>query len=230
MLELADIFRTYGSAYRHQYGAKMLPSHHQAMNAIERCRTAVMGGRVFRCHHCQLERYSYHSCRNRHCPKCQNQAATLWLQKQQAFLLPVPYFLVTFTLPAQLRPVARSNQTLLYNTLFSTAASALQLLGSDPRFIGGQMGFLGVLHTWGRDLCYHHHVHFLVPAGGLSFDGQRWLPSRKKFLVSVKALSKLFRAKFRDALKKTPLYSQVTATVWHKTWVVHSHPLRPARR
>ena len=222
MLELADIFRTYGSAYCEKYEEQMLKSHQRAMAAIERCRTAVMGGQVYECKHCQLERYSYHSCRNRHCPKCQNDAAEAWLQKQKAFLLPVNYFLVTFTLPADLRPVARSNQKLIYNTLFSTAASALQLLGSDPRFIGGQMGFMGVLHTWGRDLSYHPHVHFLVPAGGLSYDGQRWLPSRKKFLVSVKALSKLFRAKFREALKKTPLWSQVSSTVWHKKWVVHS--------
>jgi len=225
MLELADIFRVYGSAYRQKYGAKMLSSHHRAMAAIERCRTAVMGGQVYACEQCQFKRYSYHSCRNRHCPKCQNQAAETWLQKQQALLLPVGYFLLTFTLPAELRSVARSNQKLIYNTLFSSAASALQLLGSDPRFIGGQMGFLGVLHTWGRDLSYHPHVHFLVPAGGLSYDDLRWLPCRKKFLVSVKALSKLFRAKFRDTLKKTPLFSQVASTVWLKKWVVHSQPV-----
>jgi hypothetical protein len=225
MLELADIFRVYGPAYRQKYGSQMLPSHHQVMAAIERCRTAVMGGSVYRCQACEVDRYSYHSCRNRHCPKCQNDVAETWLQKQQALLLPVNYFLLTFTLPAELRSVARSNQKLIYNILFSSAASALQLLGSDPRFIGGQMGFMGVLHTWGRDLSYHPHVHFLVPAGGLSFEGNSWLPSRKKFLVSVKALSKLFRAKFRDALKKTSLWSQVPTTVWHKKWVVHSQPV-----
>ena len=222
MVELADIIRTYGAGYREKYEAEMLSSHQQAMRAIERCRTEVMGGRVYQCEVCEVERYSYHSCRNRHCPKCQNNAAEAWLQKQQALLLPVSYFLVTFTLPAELRPLARSNQKLMYNTLFSTAASSLQLLGSDPRFIGGQMGLLGVLHTWGRDLTYHPHIHFLVPAGGLSDDGQRWLPSRKKFLVSVKALSKVFRAKFRDTLKKTTLWQKVPPIVWHKKWVVHS--------
>ena len=182
----------------------------------------MLGGQVYSCEHCAEKHYSYHSCQNRHCPKCQNERAEQWLKRQQELLLPVEHFMVTFTLPAQLRKVARSNQQAVYNLLFRTAAAALQELALDPRFVGGQIGMVGVLHTWGRDLSYHPHVHYLVPGGGLAAEGPRWLPSRANFLVHVKPLSKLFRAKFRDALKKTGLFEQVPAAVWHKEWVVHS--------
>jgi hypothetical protein len=222
MVELADIFQRYGPAYRAKYGQRMLPSHHQAMAAIEQCRTERLGGQIYYCDHCQQPQYSYHSCRNRHCPKCQHQAGEQWLARQQAFRLPAPHFMVTFTLPQPLRAVARCHQKLIYNLLFRTSAAALQELARDPRFIGGQIGMLGVLHTWGRNLNYHPHVHYLVPGGGLAADGQSWLPARHNILVSVKPLSTLFRAKFRDALKKANLFDLVPAETWRQPWVVHS--------
>jgi hypothetical protein len=225
MTELADIFRRYGPAYRAKYGDRMLPSHVRAMWDIEHCRTEALGGQVYWCDECEQANYSYHSCQNRHCPKCQHETAQQWLQKQQALLLPTPYFMVTFTLPEQLRPVARSNQKLIYNLLFRASAAALQALARDPRFVGGQIGLIGVLHTWARDLSYHPHVHYLVPAGGLSLDGQTWLRSSQKFLVPVKPLSILFRAKFRHELKKTDLFDQVPEETWTKTWVVHAKPV-----
>jgi hypothetical protein len=220
MVELAAIIRQHGAAYRQKYSRHMLPSHHQAMRAIEQCRTEALGGHVYQCPDCGEEQYSYHSCRNRHCPKCQNNAAQLWLEKQQDMLLPVPYFLLTFTLPDGLRKVARSHQKLFYNLLFRVSAAATKKLAQDPRFIGGQVGLIGVLHTWGRMLTYHPHVHYLVPAGGMSEDGN-WLPVRKTFLLPVKALSRIFRAKFRHALQKSSCYEKIPAQVWQQPWVVH---------
>jgi hypothetical protein len=220
MVELAAIFRQHGAAYRQKYSRRILPSHHQAMRAIEQCRTEALGGHVYKCPDCGEVQYSYHSCRNRHCPKCQQDAAQQWLQKQQDMLLPVPYFLLTFTLPDGFRKVSRSHQKLFYNLLFRTSAAATKKLAKDPRFIGGQMGMVGVLHTWGRTLTYHPHVHFLVPAGGVSEDGS-WLPARKTFLLPVKALSKIFRAKFRHALQKSSCYEEIPAQVWRQPWVVH---------
>jgi hypothetical protein len=200
-----------------------MPANHlKAMFDIERCRTEAMGGQVYYCEHCDERHYSYRSCQNRHCPKCQNERANQWLEQQQELLLPVDHFMVTFTLPAELRAVARSNQQEVYNILFRTSAAALQELAFDPRFVGGQIGLVGVLHTWGRDQSYHPHIHYLVPGGGMSVDGQKWLPSRANFLVHVKPLGRLFRAKFRAELKKTELFEQVSAGVWQKEWVVHS--------
>jgi len=224
-MELAEIIRRYGDAYRAKYGSKMLPSHHQALRAIADCRTEALGGHVYYCDQCQEACYSYHSCQNRHCPKCQHQAGQRWLEQQQGLLLPLPYFMVTFTLPAGLRAVARRQQKLVYNLLFRTSAEALQQLAGDQRFVGGQIGMVGVLHTWARDLSYHPHVHYLVPGGGLSADGQQWLKSGKTFLVHIKPLMKLFRAKFRAALQKTDLLAQVPAQVWQQPWVVHCQPV-----
>jgi hypothetical protein len=225
MVEMATIFHRHGPQYRAKFGAKMPFRHHKAMRAIERCRTPALGGHVYHCPVCDETQYLYHSCRNRHCPKCQNDKAQRWLEKQQDWLLPTPYFLLTFTLPSQLRQIVRSHQKALYDLLFRTSAAAIQHLAQDPRFVGGQMGFVGVLHTWGRNLSYHPHVHYLVPAGGLSSDGQTWLPSRKNFLLPVKALSSIFRAKFRDALRQTDLFAHVPPAVWQQDWVVHCQPV-----
>jgi hypothetical protein len=203
----------------------MLSSHRQVMRALEHCRTPALGGHVYSCEECQETQYLYHSCRNRHCPKCQNQNAQQWLEKQQDLLLPVPYFLVTVTLPSELRRIARSHQKLIYHMLFRTSAAAIQHLADDPRFVGGQMGMVGVLHTWGRNLGYHPHIHYLVPGGGAAADGETWLSTRKNFLVPVKALSKIFRAKFRDALRQTTCFADVPATVWQQEWVVHCQPV-----
>jgi hypothetical protein len=228
MVELAHILRQFGPIYQRTYQDQLLPSHRRAMHDICHCRTAVFGGHLYICPDCQTTQYSYHSCQNRHCPKCQHQAGQGWLQRQQDLLLPVPYFLLTFTLPDALRPLALGQQKLIYHLLFRTAAAATQQLAQDPRFVGGQIGMVGVLHTWGRNLAYHPHVHFLVPAGGVDGDG-RWLSSRHNFLVPVRALSVLFRAKLRDALQQTPFSDQIATVVWRQPWVVHCKPVGDGR-
>ncbi len=224
-LTLADIFRQYGPAYRQKHAQRLLPSHLRAMRAIEQCRTAALGGQVYTCAQCDYVDYRYHSCRNRHCPQCQHAQAQAWLEQQKTFLLPVPYFLLTFTLPAGLRAFARQHQRLVYDALFRASAAATQQLARDPRFIGGQLGLIGVLHTWTRDLRYHPHAHYLVPAGGLAADGTTWLPARKNFLLPVKALSRLFRGHVRQALQKGEGAAQIPAQVWTQDWVVHCKPV-----
>lgn len=228
MLEVADIFRLHGPEYRAKFVDRMLPSHRRAMEDIERCRTEALGGQVYYCANCRNHRYSYHSCKNRHCPKCQNDQANEWLEKQDNLLLPVTHFMVTFTLPEELRSVARANQKIVYNILFRASSEALQQLALDPRFIGGRLGMVGVLHTWTRDLIYHPHVHYIVTGGGLTVDG-KWNSSRPDFLLPVKALSLIFRAKLRDQLKKAGLFNQVNERVWAKAWVVHSEPVGNGR-
>ena len=229
MVTLADIFAQHGSAYQQQFDAQMLPSHRQAMQAICHCRTAALGGHVYSCQTCDHQAFRYHSCRNRHCPQCQGDKAQQWLARQQERLLPIPYFLLTFTLPAALRPLARSQQKLFYNLLFRTSAAATQQLAQNPRWLGGNIGMMGVLHTWGRNLSYHPHVHYLAPAG--AWDGLVWRYGRShRFFLPVKALSKLFRAKFRDALKQADCFEQVPTSVWKKDWVVHCQPVGRGKR
>jgi Putative transposase/Transposase zinc-binding domain len=220
-LELAEIFRRYGESYRQKHGSRMPSTHRKAMRAIEQCRTEALGGQIYRCPDCGHEQYAYHSCRNRHCPKCQNENAERWLMSQQELLLPVPYFMVTFTIPAGFNEIARSHQSLIYDLIFKTSAAATQQLAQDPRFIGGQIGMVGVLQTWGRNLAYHPHIHYLVPAGGLSKDGKTWLAARQDFLLPVRALSKLFRGKMKTALHETACFQQLPAKVWKQEWVVH---------
>ena len=224
MVEMAEIFRTHGPEYLGKYGKRMPRAQLRAMRDIEQCRTPVLGGQAYVCTKCDERRYSYHSCKNRHCPKCGNDQAEKWLEEQKELLLPVSHFLVTFTLPEELRRVARSNQKTVYNILFRASSEALQKLAWDERFVGGRVGMMGVLHTWTRALIYHPHVHYIVTGGGLSEEGE-WKMSREDFLVPVRALSVIFRAKFRDLLKKTVLYDQVDARVWNKQWVVHSEPV-----
>src|SRR5712692_7422521 len=224
MIELAEIFRLHGPEYRAKFSNRILPSHLRAMQDIETCRTASLGGQLYYCAHCDEQRYSYHSCKNRHCPKCQNEQANDWLKKQQGLLLPVTHFLVTFTLPKELRMVARSNQKTCYNLLFRASSQALLQLAHDPRFVGARLGMVGVLHTWTRQLLYHPHVHYLVTGGGLTDDG-RWHSSRPDFLFPVNALSRIFRAKFRDQLKQTDLFAAVPPRLWRKDWVAHSEPV-----
>jgi hypothetical protein len=189
------------------------------MTAIAQCRTAALGGHVATCATCATVRYSYHSCRNRHCPTCQQDAAQTWLARQHNLLLPVPYFLVTFTLPSELREVARQHQRRIYRLFFRTSAAALQQLAQDPRFVGGQIGMLGVLQTWTRDLRYHPHIHYLVPAVGLVADGT-WVVGNRRFLVHAKPLAILFRATFQAAMRHTTLHAQVPAATWQQAWVV----------
>jgi hypothetical protein len=220
VITLGDIFRQYGPAYRQQYGTRLSISQRQAMAAIEQCRTPALGGQVYTCPRCAIVRYSYHSCRNRHCPTCQHGQGQAWLVKQQALLLPVPYFLVTFTLPAQLRALARQHARQLYNVLFRSSASALQQLAADPRFLGGQIGMVGVLQTWTRDLRYHPHIHYLVPAGAFVPAEGRWVSAKGRFLVHVKPLAKLFQGKVRAALQQLGWAREVPSATWSTDWVV----------
>ena len=203
----------------------MLPSHRRAMEDIENCRTEALGGHVYRCPACETERYSYHSCKNRHCPKCQGEAGQAWLQRQEKLRLPTPYFLLTFTLPEGMRWVARRNQKLIYNLLFRASAQATQQLARDGRFMGGQIGMIGVLHTWARDLSYHPHVHYLALGGGWDAANGNWVESRKDYFLPVKALGKLFRGKFCAGLQKAGLLPQAPKKVWSQDWVVHCLPV-----
>jgi hypothetical protein len=222
VLELADIFREGGPDYRQTHGSRMLPSHRRAMRDIEACRTAALGGHLRACNHCGQRQYAYHSCRNRHCPKCHGDQTRRWLDHTRSQLLPCPYFLATFTLPAELRPLARSHQKVVYGLLMRAAAEALLKLTADPRYLGARPGLLAVLHTWTRAMAYHPHVHFLITGGGLSTDPPSWLPSKRPdFLVPGRALSILFRAKLRDGLRRAGLAQQVPSGVWRKDWVVH---------
>jgi ribosomal protein L37AE/L43A len=224
MVEVAEIFQLHGPEYLAKYGSRMPRAQLRAMRDIQQCRTPVLGGQGYVCTKCEQKRYSYHSCKNRHCPKCGNDQAEKWLEQQKELLLPVVHFLVTFTLPEELRRVARSNQKTVYGILFRASSEALQKLAWDERFVGGRAGMVGVLHTWTRALIYHPHVHYIVTGGGLSEKGE-WKRSREDFLVPVRALSVIFRAKFRDLLKKTELFDQVDPRVWGKEWVVHSEPV-----
>jgi hypothetical protein len=172
---------------------------------------------------CGALQYSYHSCGNRHCPKCHGQQTERWLQQQRARLLPCPYYLLTLTLPSELRALARLHQKLVYGLLLNAAAASIQKLCADPKWLGAQPALMGVLHTWTRAMLYHPHAHFLVSAGGLSADGQHWLPAKNpKFLVPVRALSVIFRAKIRDGLKAAGLLARIPNQVWTQPWVVHA--------
>ncbi|MFQ5584350.1 MAG: IS91 family transposase, partial [Calditrichia bacterium] len=224
MIEVAEILRSHADTYLDKYQNRMPQNHVKVIQAILECRTAVMGGHLYHCDKCDKDHYSYHSCKNRHCPKCQRDENQEWLVKQLELLLPVTYFMVTFTLPAEFRALARSNQRLIYNIFFKSSSAALQKLSLDPRFIGGKIGMIGILQTWTRDLFYHPHIHYIVPGGGLSEDGKQWFSARDNFLLPVKALSVIFRAKFRDALQKADpkLFEQIPPHSWKKYWVAHS--------
>ncbi|MBV8126679.1 MAG: transposase [Planctomycetaceae bacterium] len=215
--------RQYGGAYLDRFGATMPAEHKKVLRALSACRTGELGMVLYRCASCGRTHAMGRSCGNRHCPTCQQNQTDAWLENQIDRLLPCPYFLITFTLPAKLRDVARSHQRAAYSALFEASSAALRALAADPKFVGtDRIGFFGVLHTWGRTLEYHPHVHYVVPGGGISADGSCWLPSRADFFVPVKALSILFRAKFRDALRGAGLLNLVDPAVWQRDWVVHS--------
>ena len=218
MITRNTVFQRAGPAYRADH--QITPQQRRVMLAIERCRTEALGGQIFTCPNCQTMRYRYHSCRNRHCPTCQQDAGQRWLATQQACLLPVPYFLITFTVPAELREVARANQRQVYTALFRASAAALQQLAADPRFPGGQLGMLGILHTWTRDLRYHPHIHYLVPAVALTPDGRAVQPPTADFLVPVRPLAVLFRAKLQASLRQYPFAAGIAPAVWQRPWVV----------
>jgi hypothetical protein len=225
MLEVADIFRLHSAAYQVRVGHPLPSPQRRAMRDIQACRTAYFGGHLKQCHHCGQKVYAYHSCRNRHCPKCHADQTARWLQQQQERLLPCPYYLLTFTLPKELRALALRHPRKVYSLLMRCAVAALQKLAADGRYVGGSLGCLAVLHTWTRALLYHPHVHLLVTAGGLSADGAEWMkPKNPAFLVPVRALSVLFRAQLCAALQKAGLLDQIPSPVWKKNWVVHCQP------
>jgi hypothetical protein len=223
MLELADIFDRYGASYREAYGDAMLPSHRRAMDDVMGCRTGMFGGHVYRCDHCARVEFAYHSCANRACPKCRQEQTDQWLENRRAELLPVNYFHAIFTIPHVLNDLVRSNQLVFYDILIKAAAQTLLQLGEDPKFVGGKIGLLAVLHTWGQTLWYHPHVHFLVTGGGVSDDGY-WIDARQGFLFPENVLSRIFRAKFMDMAKAA--FPQIVwpRQLWKHDWVVRCKP------
>ena len=223
-MELADIIKAHGAEYLAAYGDRMLPSHQRALSAILHCRTETMGGHVAQCEECGHQHYSYHSCKDRSCPKCHTGDTSRWLNQREAELLPVRYFHLVFTLPQELRDIVRKNQKTLYTILMQAATETLISIGLDARHVGGKLGILAVLHTWTRALEHHPHVHLLVPAGGLDKDNI-WRPARKKeFLVPVRALSKGFRGRFMDQARKALPDVTFPREVWDKEWVVFCKP------
>jgi hypothetical protein len=201
-LEVAEVFRRFGQAFRDQHGASLSAARHRAMLAIERCRTAALGGHVERCGDCGHQRIAYNSCRNRNCPKCQGLARAQWLADRQAELLDVPYFHVVFTVPHPIATIAFQNQTAVYDILFRAASETLRTIAADPKHLGVEIGFLAVLHTWGQNLLHHPHLHCLVPGGGIAPDGQSWISCRSGFFLPVTVLSRMFRGLFLHYLEK----------------------------
>jgi len=194
-LEIADIFRDHGLAWRDANRGHVSLGQLKVMNDIERCRTAALGGHVARCENdaCGHTHIAYNSCRNRHCPKCQGAVAREWMEARAAELLPVPYFHVVFTLPSEIADMAYQNKRVIYNLLFKASAETMQKIAANPEYLGARVAITSVLHTWGSAMTHHPHIHMIVPGGGLSEDGERWIACRKGFFVPVKALSKLFR-------------------------------------
>jgi hypothetical protein len=201
-LEVADIFRTYGAAYRMANAGHISFDRLKVMSAIERCRTAALGGHIARCADCAHEHIAYNSCRNRHCPKCQAGTAKIWLAAREAELLPVRYFHLVFTLPKPIADIAHQNKREIYNLLMRISADTVIKIAADPKHLGARVGITSVLHTWGSAMTHHPHVHMIVPGGGLSADGAKWITSRKNFFLSVRVLSHLFRRLILEGLAK----------------------------
>lgn len=208
-LEVADIFRAHGSAWRDDQHDHLSLGQLKVMSAIEQCRTATLGGHVLCCPACQHQDIAYNSCRNRHCPKCQASAAKRWLEARQADLLPVEYYHVVFTLPAPISAIAYYNKAVIYALLFEITAETLRTIAADPKQLGAQIGATLVLHTWGSALTHHPHVHGIVPGGGLSLDGERWVNCKQGFFLSVRVLSRLFRRRFLEALSQAHAAGQL---------------------
>jgi hypothetical protein len=227
LIPLAAVVRRHWPAYERKYRARLLPSHRRAVAAILSCRTPALGGQLYRCD-CGQEHYAYHSCNHRACPQCGHADATEWLDRQRRKLLPVPYYLVTFTVPAQLRPVIRSHQQDLYPLLLRQSADALRDVARDHKDLGAHIGLLAVLQTWTRDLRYHPHVHCVVPAGGLSPDRLRWVsPKREGYFLPQSVLALRFRTRLRQALRQQhpQLYRQIPRAAWTLDWVADVQPV-----
>ena len=200
--EVADIFRRYGTAYRETHGASLCAAQRRVMRAIELCRTAALGGHVERCDRCDHQRICYNSCRDRHCPKCQSLVRAQWLEDRRSELLDTQYFHVVFTVPQPIAAIALQNKETVYNILFRAAAETLRTIAADPEHLGAQIGFFAVLHTWGQVLSIHPHLHCVVPGGGISPDGTRWISCRPNYLLPVPVLAPLFRRLFLDYLRQ----------------------------
>ena len=238
--EVADIFRRYGAAYRETYGASLCSAQRRVISAIELCRTAALGGHVERCDRCDHQRICYNSCRDRHCPKCQSLASAQWLEDRRSELLDTQYFHVVFTVPQPIAAIALQNKESVYNILFRAAAETLRTIAADPKHLGAQIGFFTVLHTWGQSLFHHPHLHCVVPGGGISPDGTRWISCRPNFFLPVSVLARLFRRLFLDYLQQAfnagdlqffsslePLRTRSTflrhlAPIQKKDWVVYA--------
>ena len=231
MPRLADIVRRVGHSYLACFGDRVLPSHRQAIRDIGDCRTPDMGGHVEECDACDHRGYFYHSCRNRHCPTCQGDRVQRWINRHLRLLLPCPYYLITVTVPAQLRPVARSNQRTVYDILIRETARAVLDLCADPSWIGSRAAILAVLHTWSRALVFHPHVHLLVTAGGLALDGANWRKSTDpRFLLPGRVLQARLRTRIRAALRDAGLLPRVPSRVWSVAQVKRLRCGEPALR
>jgi hypothetical protein len=234
-LEVADIFRVAGPAYRASHAGQLSLHQLKVMSAIENCRTAALGGHVEACEDCGHRRIAYNSCRNRHCPKCQGAAARTWLAAREADLLPVGYFHVVFTVPAAIADIAFHNKAAVYDLLFHAAAKTMLTIAADPRHLGARIGITAVLHTWGSALTHHPHVHMIVPGGGISLDGERWISSRPAFLVPVRVLGKLFRRLFITGLialhdqGRLAFFGGLAPLAERRTFLRHLSPVRSKR-
>jgi hypothetical protein len=234
-LEVADILRAAGPAYRATHAGHLSLDQLKVMSAIEMCRTAALGGHVEACEDCGHRHIAYNSCRNRHCPKCQGAAARTWLAEREADLLPVGYFHVVFTLPAEIADIAFQNKALIYDLLFKAASETMLTIAADPRHLGVRIGITAVLHTWGSAMTHHPHVHMIVPGGGMALDGSRWISSRPAFLLPVRVLGKLFRRLFLDRLialhdaGKLAFFGALAHLAERRAFIHHLSPVRRKR-
>jgi len=232
-LEVADIFRSYGEAWRQSQAGHLSLGQLKVMSAIERCRSAALGGHVLRCQACEQVQIAYNSCRNRHCPKCQASAALRWLEARQVDLLPVDYYHLVFTLPSQISDIAYYNKSIVYGILFKAAAQTLRLIAADSRHLGARIGLTLVLHTWGSAMTHHPHVHGIVPGGGLSADGEHWVACRPGFFLPVRVLSRLFRRLFLEQLSDAYRAGKLHFFGEHQTLATAQHFvdwIRPLRK
>ena len=241
-LEVADIFRQVGPVYRQDHADALSVAQLRVMRDIERCRTAALGGHVEQCDACGHQRIAFNSCRDRHCPKCQSLVRAQWLEDRQAELLPVEYFHVVFTVPQEIAAIAYQNKALVYGILFRAAAETLRTIAADPKHLGAEIGFIAILHTWGQNLLHHPHLHCVVPGGGPSPDGKRWVACRPGFFLPERVLSRLFRRLFLQqlqqafdndelqffnslaALKDRVAFAKYLAPATHAEWVVYAKP------
>jgi Putative transposase/Transposase zinc-binding domain len=234
-LEVADVFRRFGAAWRAAQDGHLDRGRRRVMAAIEACRTARLGGHSESCGACGLVRIAYNSCRNRHCPKCQGLTRAQWLEDRQAELLPVPYFHVVFTVPAEITAIAFHNKAVVYDILFKATNETLRTIAADPKHLGAELGFVAVLHSWGQALQHHPHLHCVVPAGGLSSDGSRWVACRPGFFLPVKVLSRLFRRIFLEQLTaafdagKLAFFSDLGTLADPSAFARHLAPLRKVK-